>query len=1358
MKKALNPIVISLVAAGLSACGGGGDDSGAGANSGTEGIFSITVIDGYLNKASITAIESGRCDTQLGDQAVIANTTEHGKAEIANKYLNHTLCAYAVKGVTIDEDNLDGSPVAESFVLTVPRASQFNVITPYTSMVNEALMKQLDTPDAEVTNDLVAQAKQTVIDSLTNVTNNSSLVFGDYVSQGFADENGDMALAQWQAKTLHNVARSYVIQKAKLLKQLNEQVNKLKESEGNEESVLAYKDTYHYLLVDLISKVQRHANDNAEKYRDHFVDKDLVGNIDFGKGIVSLPEWNPGDVVWTIPEVEVVSSISFELASNSLAKGKAQSLGRAKAKFPNGNSRNLYSGVTWESSNQAVAKIENGKLHALGLGTTQIIANYGELSHSVAFEVTAAILDGISIEMASQELRKGDQGDLPVVTSLLSDGSQSPLTAGVTWTTSDSSKLVVEDGKLVAKQEGTVMLTASYEGFSESLSLKILPPVATAMSFSVDTSKLHAGTSMQLGAIEVTFSDGTTETVSSGIEWSSDTAGLVSGNTLNGIAQGSYSLTATYQGVSKTITIEVLEPTLTGITITIGLKELRVGDSLELGGVSGIYSDGSGGVIEGAVWRSLSPSVAVIEGGNVKALAVGSATVEASFGGFTESKSYTVVKADLEDIRFTGLPESLATGLILNLPTVFGRYSDGSEKPITDQVTWKSSDTLVAAIASNQIKALKPGSTTITASYQGKEHTYNLAIGEAEITDIALNIDASDFNKGEQLPLEVVATLTDDTTKVITEGVIWTVSDETVLGVSDMTLVAKAEGSATLTAKLKDAVAPTVEITVLPPTVASMSPDWLTGTLTLTEGDKVPMDITFTFTDGTTESFNQVTYFHSGSRSDYVDESGLNVVKLNKTERYIRAVRKGTHNSLQLSSMPARLNELLRLYVDGQQDLSPNRSYTNLKVSISNNPDVYQWHRIIDTVVGEDAFEAQTIVSNDTIYRFWNVDNGPYYDVYVGKVDKNGVSEYRKLLDNRVVINNELIDGGGHGYYAMVTQNSTEVQFLQLLDLKTGELGEPVVISKEQFSPTNRYLSISDSEQVVFVDKDGTPIIADHDSSHVFVYRYNKANQSWSLGSSVKGEVIQLKSYPDHIVVADTTYFNSTEQVLPTYHFISRSTGLLERSISMTERAVGDGTCKGTPQLIPQASPFVFAGYCVETDGYHLWSDITQLPYGIYPDPMKGEEVVIGGSYGSVANQLPNGNIIGQSYLTRINDEEFIQVNELNPSMATTKTYLLDWRDSHGIAQPTKYEFIAHDSTDLGQNNPHVDNEWVQIFSMNMGIRNAEGWSIDSEMYALPKNVTINYSLLQSQNTWFLLNDTGRGQEIWYLQHRNPSL
>ncbi|WP_112480146.1 hypothetical protein [Vibrio variabilis] len=547
MKKALNPIVISLVAAGLSACGGGGDDSSAGPNSGTEGTFSITVIDGYLNKASITAIENGRCDTQLGDQLVIANTTERGKAEISNKYLNHTLCAYAVKGVTIDEDNLDGSPVAESFVLTVPRVSLFNVITPYTSMVHETLVQQLDTPDAEITEDLVAQAKQAVIDSLTNVANNPSLVFGDYVSQGLADEDGEMALAQWQAKTLHNVARSYVIQKSKLLQQFNEQVNKLKEIEGNEELVVAYKNTYHYLLVELIRKVQSHANSNAEKYRDHFVNKDLVGNIDFGKDIVSLPEWNPGDVVWTIPDVEVASSISFELASNRLAKGKSQSLGRVQAKFPNGNSRNLYSGVTWESSNQAVAKIENGKLVALGLGSTQITANYGELSHSIAFEVTPAILDGISVEMAIKELRKGEQGDLPVVTSLLSDGSQLPLTAGITWTTSDNNKLAIEDGKLVAKQEGTVTLTASYEGFSESLSLKILPPLATALSFGVDTSKLHAGTSMQLGAIEVTFSDGTTQIVSSGIEWSSDTAGLVSGNTLNGIAQGSYSLTATYQ-------------------------------------------------------------------------------------------------------------------------------------------------------------------------------------------------------------------------------------------------------------------------------------------------------------------------------------------------------------------------------------------------------------------------------------------------------------------------------------------------------------------------------------------------------------------------------------------------------------------------------------------------------------------------------------------------------------------------------------------------------------------------------------------------------------------------------------------
>ncbi|WP_162674641.1 hypothetical protein [Vibrio variabilis] len=779
---------------------------------------------------------------------------------------------------------------------------------------------------------------------------------------------------------------------------------------------------------------------------------------------------------------------------------------------------------------------------------------------------------------------------------------------------------------------------------------------------------------------------------------------------------------------------------------------------MELGGVAGIYSDGSGGAIEGAVWRSLNPSVAVIEGGNVKALAVGNVTVEVSFGGLTSSKSYTVVKADLEDIRFTGLPESLAAGLTLNLPTVFGRFSDGSEKPITDQVTWKSSDTSVAAITSHQIKALKPGLTTLTASYQGKEHTYNLAIGEAEITDIALNIDASDFNKGEQLPLEVLATLTDGTTKVISEGVTWTVSDETVLGVSDMTLVAKAEGTATLTAKLKDTVAPTVEITVLPPTVASMSPDLLDGTLTLTEGETISMDIIVEFSDGTKETFNEV-IFDNGNYYESKDESGIELVKVNTSTRTMRAIRSGENSNFKVRFNSDRLKELFELYVSGQETIRYN--YALVPLTIVDNPNVYQWHRIdftkIDSVVSADANEAQTIVSEDTVYRFWNVPNGHYHDIYVGKIDKNGVSEYKKVIENRFLVNNHLIDGGGNGYYILVSQLSTDHRTVQVYDLKSGSLSEPLKISADQFNSASSTIWIDDHRQSAFVDSNGTPVVADFDNDQVTVYRYNKVDETWVPGAVVKGYVEQMPTYPDHIVVVDRLRSSPTEQTLPTYHFINKDNGTLEKSVTMVGSASMSKTCNHHPQLVPLDKSFNFAAFCEYSGGYHIWSDITHEPSEITVDPAKGEELNSCSNIDAVAGVLPNGNIFGQRCSIKVNGERLLQVNELNPLHGETTITRLDLSGWKAIEHTNKYKFRVSESTRFGQKNPHLDNEWVQLFGMGVGVYTDGKWHIDREMYDTPTVVDSFYSLIKSQNTWYILLDQNVGREIWYFQHRNPT-
>lgn len=84
-------------------------------------------------------------------------------------------------------------------------------------------------------------------------------------------------------------------------------------------------------------------------------------------------------------------------------------------------------------------------------------------------------------------------------------------------------------------------------------------------------------------------------------------------------------------------------------------------------------------------------------------------------------------------------------------------FSDGTQKDVTAEVQWKTSNPDVISISNAKIVALQPGKSTITASFANKTTLINITVVEDSSNVFELIIDESNFNlePGSQIRFEV---------------------------------------------------------------------------------------------------------------------------------------------------------------------------------------------------------------------------------------------------------------------------------------------------------------------------------------------------------------------------------------------------------------------------------------------------------------------------------------------------------------------------------------------------------------------------------------------------------------------------
>ncbi|MBD0378761.1 family 10 glycosylhydrolase [Paenibacillus sp. WST5] len=174
------------------------------------------------------------------------------------------------------------------------------------------------------------------------------------------------------------------------------------------------------------------------------------------------------------------------------------------------------------------------------------------------------------------------------------------------------------------------------------------------------------------------------------------------------------------------------DSTVFGLDV-VGLPPMQVGDTKQAA-VNATYQNSTEPVpvLSGITYRSSDERIATIDaGGTVRALQAGTVTIAAAYGNAPEAAYTLTVTAEAP------IPQKLELSALSKLETgatnrlrVYATYS-GAADPVTiaSGAAFQCSSPDIATVdASGLIKAVKPGTTTITASYSGVSLQYVLTV------------------------------------------------------------------------------------------------------------------------------------------------------------------------------------------------------------------------------------------------------------------------------------------------------------------------------------------------------------------------------------------------------------------------------------------------------------------------------------------------------------------------------------------------------------------------------------------------------------------------------------------------------
>ena len=409
--------------------------------------------------------------------------------------------------------------------------------------------------------------------------------------------------------------------------------------------------------------------------------------------------------------------------------------------------------VKWNSLNKTVADVIDGVVTAKAPGNATIVATCGNKSVSCNIIVKASCTS-ISLDESSVTLDLSGTA----TTTLIPKPIPSNTTNEITWSSSNTTVVTVDDGVLTARTPGSATITVTCGTKTTSCTVRVTAS-CTAIALNKTNTTLNLSGTATTTLIPTLSPSNTTDAV----VWVSSNTSIAT--VLDGVvtakANGSTTITATCGNKSATCYITV-GSTCTGLSFTI--TSLTIGMDASNYNIAEYLKVTPSSCTDTIVWSSNKTNIVTVSStGKLVAKSPGSATITVTCGSKTATCPVTVVS------YCTGVSLS-SSSMTLDLSGTKTATLTATLTPsnTTDTVTWSSSNTSVATVNNGVVTAKANGSATITVTCGNKSATCAITV-KTSCTSVSLDrtsasLDISGITSGTLKLTKVPSNTTDTVT------------------------------------------------------------------------------------------------------------------------------------------------------------------------------------------------------------------------------------------------------------------------------------------------------------------------------------------------------------------------------------------------------------------------------------------------------------------------------------------------------------------------------------------------------------------------------------------------------------------
>ena len=508
-------------------------------------------------------------------------------------------------------------------------------------------------------------------------------------------------------------------------------------------------------------------------------------------------------------------SIGITPTQSILQQGVTQSF-QATATYQDNTTADVTQQATWASSNTTVATIATGSTGTLvkgvGIGTSTITATVGTTSGTTTVTVTAPALSSIVVTPLSWT---PNVGGLQAFTAqaTYADNSTADVTLSATW--SSSAPMIVgisnaagQQGQATALAVGTATISATLSGIVGSANVTVSSAQLMSIAVAPNPAAVVLGLNVPLTATGM-YQGGTTQDLTAQVAWTVANTAIASisnaagtSGQVTGVAVGTTTATATFNGISGTTTVNVSQPTLQSIVVSPSAPPSVTAGVSQPFTATASYGNGTSiDVTTQVTWSSSNIGVAQVSNasgskGVASTLTAGTSTITATLNGVSGTATLTVAAPALASITISPTTASVIAGATQAF-TATAVFQNGTTAAIPSTATWTSSNTAIATIAAvgggfggfggrEVATGVAAGSATITVAYQGATASATLTV-TAPVTVVGLTVSPAapaSVLVGATVQFTATAITSDGNSQTVTTSAQWTTSNAAIASVT----------------------------------------------------------------------------------------------------------------------------------------------------------------------------------------------------------------------------------------------------------------------------------------------------------------------------------------------------------------------------------------------------------------------------------------------------------------------------------------------------------------------------------------------------------------------------------------------